>query len=187
MYNSKDLYVGIIIGVVLGAVGCYWFATKGDHTHLDTNMSNSTSGLQSTTEVQLVPKSSPYEEDLLVSQKYTAVINGEKVSVPIVKKATTDPSSQPSSSSGDANVQGQMKAVGDNKVIVTQTVDLTPVLKKLKPTWELGIGYMYNSNQHYGVVSVQRNYKDTKAIEVTGFIKDNKFDGGMVQHKWLIK
>ena len=175
-----DKYKHLTLGFVLGAMSCYWLVLpKETHSDLDTNMSDSTSGLLSTTSVQVVPKSDPGEEDLFVSQKYTAVINNEKVSVPIVKRVSnTD--IKPSGTGGDANMDTQ-------KVIVSQTVDLTPVLSKLQPTWELGLGYNYLDNKHYGCVSIQRNYKPNKALDLTCQIRDNKVKGVMLQHKWLIK
>ena len=183
----KDKYRYLILGFVLGTLSCYWwFMPKETQSNLYPNMSNSTSGLLSTTSVQVVPKSSPGEEDLIVSQKYTAVINGEKVSVPIVK-ATTNSDRQPGSPSGDANVAAQDNQVsGTNKVIVSQAIDMTPVLSKLKPTWELGLGYNYLDNKHYGCVSIQRNYKKNKALDLTCQIRDNQVKGIMVQHKWLL-
>lgn len=181
--TNKNLVLKLTIVVVLCALGCYWWLNaKGDHKDLDTNRSDSTSGLLSTTSVQVVPKSDPYEEDLCLSQKYTANINGEKVSVPIVK-TTTNSTKQPGSPGGNVTMETQ----GAVKAIVSQTVDLTPVLSKLKPTWELGVGYNYVDKKHYGCVSLQRNYKDNKALELTCQIQDKEVKGVMVQHKWLLK
>ena len=182
MSDSKYRYLLVgVVCLVLGAIGCYWF-TKGDHKHLDNNMSNSTSGIVSTTSIQAVPKQSISDPDVIVSQQYVAVVNGEKVSVPVAKTISNS-SSKPSSSSGSP--------VGQTQGIITQTIDLTPVMSKLQPRWELGAGYMYNSNKdkHYGCVSIQRNYKMNKAVELTGFVSTTtgKFDSFMVQHKWLIR
>lgn len=181
--DKKQVIVSFLIGTMLGVLGCY-LATRGDHENLDPNRSDSTSGLLSTTSVQLIPKSDPYEEDLCLSQKYTANINGEKVSVPIVK-TTTDSTKQPGSPGGNVTMETQGVNNG-MKAVVSQTIDLTPVLSKLKPTWELGVGYNYVDNKHYGCVSLQRNYKDNKALELTCQIRDKQVKGVMVQHKWLL-
>ena len=179
MITRRDL-ICLSVGFVLGVLSCYLVLPRGDQQHLNPNMSNSTSGLQSTTSVQVVPKSDPGEEDLCLSQHYVANINNQKVSVPIVPKATINPNSQPNSSSGNTNDKGQVKAVVD------QTIDLTPVLSQLRPTWELGIGYTYLDNKHYSCVSLQRNYKKNKALDLTCQIQDNKVKGFSVQHKWLL-
>ena len=161
-----------VLGIIIG-----FYLPRGDHRDLRPNMSDSSSGLvSSTSTLSASQKTSESEPDLVVSQKYTAEINGKKVSVPIAQ-GTTNTTGQPNSPSGSSNVQGQL----------TQTIDLTNVLSKLRPSWEIGIGYNYLDNKHYGVLSIQRNYKNDKALDLTCQIRDNQVKGIMVQHKWLIK
>lgn len=50
--------------------------------------------------------------------------------------------------------------------------------------WEIGIGAGEINNKAYGTVSVQRNYKKDRAIEVTGFKGENGNTGVIVEHKW---
>lgn len=178
------IMIAVVLSFCLGLLCCYCVLHKGDKGHLDTNMSDSTSGLISTTSIQLEPKSSPSDEDLSLQQSYVANINGEKVSIPIVKKKDTDTTSKPNSSSGTAAAQTQ----GQLKTTITQTVDLTPVLSKLKPSWELGIGAARIHNETFGCLSVQRNYKATRAIQLTGYVsQEGSFKGVEVQHKWLLR
>lgn len=174
--------MALLMSFILGVLGCYcWMSSKGDHNDTPTHSSDSTSGLLSTTRISASPKTSPNAPDLVMSQKYTAVINGEKVSVPIVKR-TTGTTNQPTGAGGSAaNSQGV-------KATVEQTIDLTNMLSRLRPSWELGTGVSYMNNKTYVPMSIQRNYADDKALELTVLIDtDGKAKGAMVQHKWLIK
>lgn len=183
MTSYRHTLLVLLVGVLLGTVGCYLF-TKGDHQDSPTHSLDSTSGLLSTTSIKAETKDNPNDEDLVLSQKYVANINGKKVSVPIVDKGTTSSTNQPAVTAGTAVSQTPQGV----KASVEQIIDLTPVLSSLHPAWELGAGYSYMNKHSYVPLSIQRNYKDTKAVEVTVFIDtDRQAKGVMVQHKWLIK
>lgn len=172
----------LLCGLIIGASATYCWLRRGEQGQ-PPNSSDSTSGLMSTTRIQATFKDNPNEEDLVLSQKYTAVVNGEKVSVPIVKR-TTGTNYQPTCASSSDVVQSPQQV----KATVEQTIDLTPVLSKLRPSWELGTGLSYMNDKAYVPVSIQRNYAADKALELTVLVNtDGKAQGAMVQHKWLIK
>lgn len=174
--------IALLMSFILGVLGCYcWMTSRGDHKDTPTHSSDSTSGLLSTTGISAEAKTSTNDPDLVMSQKYTAVINGEKVSVPIVKR-TTGTTNQPTGAGGSAADSQGVKAS------VEQTIDLTNVLSRLRPSWELGAGVSYMNKDTYVPISIQRNYADDKALELTVLMNtDGKAKGAMVQHKWLIK
>lgn len=183
MTSYRHILLALLVGILVGAGGCY-LLTKGDQQASPTHSQDSTSGLLSTTSVKAETKDNPNDEDLVLSQKYVANINGKKVSVPIVDKGTVSATNQPAVANGNAISQTPQGI----KASVEQTIDLTPVLSSLRPAWELGVGYSYVNKDSYVPFSIQRNYKDTKAVEVTVFIDtDRQAKGVMVQHKWLIK
>lgn len=183
MTSYKHILLALLVGILLGAGGFYLF-TKGDRQASPTHSQDSTSGLLSTTSVKAETKDSPNDEDLVLSQNYIANINGKKVSVPIVDKRTVSAANQPAVADGNAVSQTPQGITAS----VEQTIDLTPVLYSLRPAWELGVGYSRVNNHSYVPLSIQRNYKDTKAVEVTVFVDtDRQAKGFMVQHKWLIK
>lgn len=174
----------LMLSFSVGVGSCYYYmSNRVDSQYQLPNSSDSTNGLLSTTGIQAEIKTTPDDEDLVLSQKYTAVINGEKVSVPIVKR-TTGTTYQPDSANS-SNVPASQK---DVKATVEQTIDLTPVLSRLRPSWELGTGLSYMNNRSYVPISIQRNYANDKALELTVLVNtDGKAEGAMVQHKWLIK
>ena len=177
--RTKNI-IALLLSFAIGA-GCCYLYLRGDNKASEPPMpsSDSKGGLLSTTGIHAETKDNPKEEDLVLSNKYVAVINGEKVSVPIVKR-TAGTINQPGGSANDAP-QGV-------KATVEQTVDLTPVLSKLRPSWELGAGVSYVNERAYVPVSIQRNYQADKALELTVLVDtDGKAKGAMVQHKWLIK
>lgn len=180
--RTKNI-IALLLSFAIGA-GCCYLYLRGDNKASEAPVpsSDSKGGLLSTTGIHAETKDNPKEEDLVLSNKYVAVINGEKVSVPIVKR-TAGTINQPDSTSGSAN-----DAPPGVKATVEQTVDLTPVLSKLRPSWELGAGVSYVNERTYVPISIQRNYQADKALELTVLVDtDGKAKGAMVQHKWLIK
>lgn len=175
-------YTPILIAFCVGAMlTLFSLSCLKEHPK---SWSDSTSGLLSTTRITAETKDTPNEDDLVVSQTYVANINGEEVKVPIVPKKVSGTASKPTSTNSTLGTQTQQGI----KATVSQTIDLTPVLCRLKPNWELGVGYSNVSNHSYIPLSIQRNYNERCAVEMTVFVnKDGKADGAMVQHKWLIK
>lgn len=183
--QKTKLIIALLMSFLLGVSSCYYFVSNRADSKADPQlMQDSTSGLLSTTRIQAQTKTAPDDGDLVLSQKYTAVVNGEKVSVPIVAKRTTGTTYQPDSANS-SNVPEPSQGV---TATVEQTIDLTPVLSRLRPSWELGTGVSYINKQTYVPFSIQRNYATDKALELTVLVNtDGKAEGAMVQHKWLIK
>ena len=172
--RTKNI-IALLLSFSIGA-GCCYLYLRGDNKASEPPMpsSDSKGGLLSTTGIHAETKDNPKDEDL--------VLSGEKVSVPIVKR-TAGTIYQPDSTSGSAN-----DAPPGVKATVEQTIDLTPVLSKLRPSWELGAGVSYMNERAYVPISIQRNYQADKALELTVLVDtDGKAKGAMVQHKWLIK
>ena len=121
--------------------------------------------------LEVKEKDSPEAPDLIIKQIYTADINGEKITVPV------KPVDKPS---------GSLHSPEGTTAKVTQEVDLTPIVKKLQPNWEVGIGAGYHK-EVYIPVSVQRNYKPKRAIAVELHLdpSDKKISGTEVMHKWF--
>ena len=173
--TNQKYIIALLLGIVLGSALTGYYLSK-DKQSTPQHSSVSTSGLLSTTRIQAEVKDNPQDEDLVLSQKYTAVVNGEKVS---------GTNYQPTGAGSSNVVQSPQQGV---KATVEQTIDLTPVLSRLRPSWELGVGVSYADRQTYVPLSIQRNYADDKALELTVLMNtDGKAKGAMVQHKWLIK
>lgn len=151
---NKQMILGVLIGVALGMtidlVRC---------DHKTPVRPQETTSMTSSTTLE-VTKKVPKDPDLTVDTSYVAVVNGEKLEVPLktTEKTTTK---------------------------VTTEVDMTPIVSKLTPKWEAGIGVSYHKKEVLPTISVQRNYRNDKAVEMSLFIKDNQIKGGSLMHKWL--
>lgn len=112
----------------------------------------------SSTSVSIEKKTVETEPDLEVSTKYVTKVNDKYIEVPT--KTTYDRST--------------------DKVIVRQEVVIPNVFKK---NWEVGVGV---SSDIEPVVSLQRNYKVDKAIELIVIIdkEKGKVSKGVLMHKW---
>ena len=148
-----------------------WFLKD---TQKPSSGSSATNTPVSSTDVQVTSKTSASQADLQITQRYTAIINNKKVEVP-VKDAVADPS-VPAASTGATGYAASVR----------QEIDITPLVKSLVPRWELGVGMGVDSNDKvYIPLSVQRNYKSDKAIQVELHLGSNEIKGVEVQHKWL--
>lgn len=116
------------------------------------------SPIGSSTSVSIEKKTVETEPDLEVSTKYVTKVNDKYIEVPT--KTTYDRST--------------------DKVIVRQEVVIPNVFKK---NWEVGVGV---SSDIEPVVSLQRNYKVDKAIELIVIIdkEQGKVSKGVLMHKW---
>ena len=114
------------------------------------------SPIGSSTSVSIEKKT--IEPDLEVSTKYVTKVNDKYIEVPT--KTTYDRST--------------------DKVIVRQEVEIPNVFKK---NWEVGVGV---SSDIEPVVSLQRNYKVDKAIELIVIIdkEQGRVSKGVLMHKW---
>lgn len=134
------------------------------------------------TSLQVVPKSSATDNDLEITQRYKANINGATVEVPVVSKEI---------------------AKDGTKAVVTQEVDMTKVInsaltierekvkQEYKKNWEIGTGICSHNGDVYIPIEAQRNYATDKAIsaeihlDADELLKGHpKVEGWEVKHKW---
>ncbi|MDO4921406.1 MAG: hypothetical protein Q4E64_06245 [Phascolarctobacterium sp.] len=158
--------VGLLIGGFIG----YSYAPLSRTGDTYVHNQKTSSPLQANTETVLsvTPKTSESDPDVVVENSYVAVVNGEKIAAPV--ETSKD----------------------DTTATIKTTVDLTPLVKQMTPKWEVGIGVSYNRDTDISdkkilpCVSVQRNYKHDKAVEVIiNADTHGNVKGGSVLHKWL--
>lgn len=152
---NKQLILGVLIGVAL----CVTIdLVRRDHK--TPVRPPQTTSVSSSTTLEVLPKQEPSSPDLVVDHSYVAYVNGEKLEVPL---KTTDKTTSK----------------------VTTVVDMTPIVSKMTPKWEAGIGVSYYNKKILPTISVQRNYQHDKAIEMSLYLKGNQVKGGSLMHKWL--
>lgn len=129
-----------------------------------------------TTEITAASKTNTSDPDLILNNRYHAVINGTDVQIPVkdknIKETLKDTPSSPSSSTSTT-------------ARVDQTLDLTPLFKdyEKKRKWEMGIGVGRVSNEWYVPIEVQRNFGYNKGVSLQLNVKDNKVDGFQASYK----
>lgn len=144
-------------------------------TTITTDSSTSTS---LTTEITATSKTNTSDPDLILNNRYHAVINGTDVQIPVkdknIKEQLKDTPSSPSISSTTSTTAR-----------VDQTLDLTPVFKdyEKKHKWEVGTGIGRVSNEWYVPIEVQRNFGYNKGVSFQLNVKDNKVDGFQTSYK----
>lgn len=158
--------VSIMLGVCIGYK--YNPVRRTESTPVHTQNTTSPSTVTLTTSLSTSPKTSKADPDVIVDNSYVAVVNGEKIEAPV--QTTKD----------------------DTTATIKTTVDLTPLVKQMTPKWEVGIGVSYrddaddNDKKVLPCVSVQRNYKHDKAVEMLLDVDlHGNVKGGSVLHKWL--
>lgn len=131
-----------------------------------------------TTEITATSKTNTSDPDLILNNRYHAVINGTDVQIPVkdknIKERLKDTHSSPSTSSSTSTTAR-----------VDQTLDLTPLFKdyEKKREWEMGIGVGRVSNEWYVPIEVQRNFGYNKGVSFQLNVKDNKVDGFQASYK----
>ena len=131
-----------------------------------------------TTEITAASKTNTSDPDLILNNRYHAVINGTDVQIPVkdknIKETLKDTPSSPSPSSSTSTTAR-----------VDQTLDLTPLFKdyEKKRKWEMGIGVGRVSNEWYVPIEVQRNFGYNKGVSFQLNVKDNKVDGFQASYK----
>lgn len=131
-----------------------------------------------TTEIAATSKTNTSAPDLILNNRYHAVINGTDVQIPVkdknIKEQLKDTPSSPSTSSSTSTT-----------VRVDQTLDLTPLFKdyEKKRKWEMGIGVGRVSNEWYVPIEIQRNFGYDKGVSFQLNVKDNKVDGFQASYK----
>lgn len=131
-----------------------------------------------TTEITATSKTNTSDPDLILNNRYHAVINGTDVQIPVkdknIKEQLKDTSSSPSTSFSTSTTAR-----------VDQTLDLTPLFKdyEKKHKWEVGTGIGRVSNEWYVPIEVQRNFGYNKGVSFQLNVKDNKVDGFQTSYK----
>ena len=129
-----------------------------------------------TTEITATSKTNTSDPDLILNNRYHAVINGTDVQIPVkdknIKESLKDTPPSPSSSTSTT-------------ARVDQTLDLTPIFKdyEKKHKWEVGTGIGRVSNEWYVPIEVQRNFGYNKGVSFQLNVKDNKVDGFQASYK----
>lgn len=109
----------------------------------------------------MTAKTTKSDPDLVVSNRYVAKIDGKYVEAPV--QTTKDTST----------------------AVVSTTIDVTPLVKQMTPKWEAGVGVGCVGKEILPCVSLQRNYKQDKAVEtVIQMDTQGHFKGASVIHKW---
>ena len=160
--NKLKVALGIFLSLLLFAGG-YLLGYSNHKLKLSDNLPKGSqeSTVATSTSVSVVPKSTTGGANVVLEQKYVASVNGKRVEVPI--KDTKEP------------VSGVLK----------QEIDVSNLVRPLLPKWEAGIGVGRHGSETYVPVSVQRNYKPGKALEVQIHVgTDGGISGGSVVHKW---
>lgn len=157
MNKLMTLSIGILLGVLISMT--YNWVRCDQETPVCPTKTTSVSSMTSDTTLEVSSKNDVTSPDLVVNHSYVAVVNGERLEVPL---KTTDKTSTK----------------------VTTVVDMTPIVSKMSPKWEAGIGVSYHKKEILPTLSVQRNYQQGKAVEMSLFIKDNQIKGGSLVHKW---
>ena len=154
--NWKTVSVYIVLAIIVIIIIILVYRPHGDFR--EPNSVPSGSPIGSSTSVSIEKKTVETEPDLEVSTKYVTKVNDKYIEVPT--KTTYDRST--------------------DKVIVRQEVVIPNVFKK---NWEVGVGV---SSDIEPVVSLQRNYKVDKAIELIVIIdkEQGKVSKGVLMHKW---
>lgn len=132
-----------------------------------------------TTEITATNKTNTSAPDLILNNRYRAVINGTDVQIPVkdkyIKEQLKDTPPSPSSSTTSTNTTAR----------VDQTLDLTPIFKdyEKKHKWEVGTGIGRVSNEWYVPIEIQRNFGYDKGVSLQLNVKDNKVDGFQASYK----
>lgn len=164
-------YLGITLMCVVSLGLGYLLGSR----HQEQSIPRSDVGTVQQSTITVQPKADPASPDTVLNQHYTAIINNKKVEVPI-----RDVDSKEAATS-----TGKTSGATDYTCTISQEIDLTPLVKPLVPSWELGIGVGTHDNQFYLPLSIQRNYESDRALCVELHLRGSDIKGVEVQHKWL--
>ncbi len=159
----KEILKGILIGFLAGTLLAYLLVSLHEETKVhykETAQPSHQVTSQST--LKVTQKTTEGDPDLIVSNRYVAKIDGVEVEAPVSSRKDT------------------------NTAQITTTIDVTPLVTKMTPRWEAGVGISYIEDKKImPCVSVQRNYEYNKAIEMTAHM-DTKghLEGVSLVHKW---
>lgn len=180
--NKRNLLIGytillFFIGTIIMMIYQYGY-DKGfkEGTTKTTITTDSSTSPSMSTEITATSKTNTSDPDLILNNRYHAVINGTDVQIPVkdrnIKETLKDTSHSPSSSTSTT-------------ARVDQTLDLTPIFKdyEKKHKWEVGTGIGRVSNEWYVPIEVQRNFGYNKGVSFQLNVKDNKVDGFQASYK----
>jgi hypothetical protein len=185
--TTKAILKGILggLGISLAIATSFYFYNQYNHKEV-TPQDLPVAPIKTTTELSAVPKDSPSDNDLEVTQTYRATVNGAVVTAPI-------------------------KTVTPNgtKGVIKQEVDVQPIVDLARKTGyeeakkeyrktsiEFGLGYGVHDGDSYIPISVEKVYSHGKLVdkavelEVHVDIPEStsnvnlKVTGGEVKHKW---
>lgn len=180
--NKRNLLIGytillFFIGTIIMMIYQYGY-DKGfkEGTTKTTITTDSSTSPSMSTEITATSKTNTSDPDLILNNRYHAVINGTDVQIPVkdrnIKETLKDTHPSPSSSTSTT-------------ARVDQTLDLTPIFKdyEKKHKWEVGTGIGRVSNEWYVPIEVQRNFGYNKGVSFQLNVKDNKVDGFQASYK----
>lgn len=175
----KALWITVGVLVVSLMVWLLLVSTRTPQTPNDIlNTNNQPPIIETTTDLVVTPKTSPKDNDIELTQTYTAVVNGEKLTVPVV------PSKNPQGTKGILTQEVDM-----TKVINTSlAIEREKVKQEYHKNWEAGVGVGVNNGDVYIPIELQRNYTPDRAIGIEVHIsvdKPTKITGGEIKHKWM--
>lgn len=129
------------------------------------------------TTITVKPKENTNDPDLIVDNKYIAKINGKTVEVPTVTRETQE-----------AGTNGAQKETRKEQVKVETVLDVSGLISKELPKWEIGTGIAIDTDGKPTVpIAIQRNYKTNKAVELMATF-DTKEKAQLKEvfllHKW---
>lgn len=164
-------YIVVAITSFLLGYNYYPYYHKSNTTKSNTTNQDNKLTMDNSTTVSAHEKETLDEPDLVLDNIYTAKVNGETVTVPVIHKTPDNPSK-------------------GTTAVVKNELDLTPVIHKVaeseyKRNWEVGMGLgVSHDGDLYAPVSLQRNYNFDRALEVQiGFGKD-RIENTQVVYKW---
>ena len=173
MTTKRAIIIGVILCLITIAV--MFFRHNRDNEVEKPSVSSPSATIQSN--LVVTEKTSEDDPDLKVSQTYKAIINNQEIEVPV---SASTPSKTTASSSAATGTPG-------NTASLRQEIDVTPIVRRLVPDWELGVGIgKQRDGDVYIPVSIQRNYETHKGLQMELHVdpKDQKIDGIEIQHKW---
>lgn len=165
----RYILAGFLLGVLI--TGLYFTSVRrGGNTNVhQPETPKTTSQLPVTTQstLSVTKKITESDPDLVVSNKYVAKIDGKLVEAPIKPDVS--------------NTEGK----NSTTATVSTTIDVTPLVNKMTPKWEAGVGVGYVDNDVLPCMTLQRNYKHDKAVEaVIQIDTSGNFKGASLVHKW---
>lgn len=186
--DFNDDKINILIGSILmiffigtTTITYHYGYDKGykEGTTKTTTTTDSYTSPSLTTEITASNKTNTSDPDLILNNRYHAVINGTDIQIPVkdknIKESLKDTPFSPSSSTTSTTTTAR----------VDQTLDLTPIFKdyEKKHKWEVGTGIGRVSNEWYVPIEVQRNFGYNKGVSFQLNVKDNKVDGFQASYK----